>query len=604
MTFDEKVIKLVKERSNALSSKKGLLEAETNATEERDFNYRYLFGYDGDAGINDLISSYAMEMYTGTGRDFASPILRNNNDNDWRNRLILAVTIPGDGDIYLDSNANGVADKTINPASQWLNNNSDNGTTTGGLVALATAVDTANGTSASLYKDGRGSFASQPQAIAHRNSTQGTGLRGRRTENSEVYDVYVDPDTFWYVGQSGIDDPHYFNDPDRLNLLTALTSIINGITAYITQMESILPLISSITADGNQLFLDMDAKSDSHFVTSILGDPTDIETLKSSLETYRTQAQNYYNYFNQFSASDDISGQSGYNKTTFDSYINSGIPALTTNIKNALTNRSTSILSKLGTISSGLKKYRYFWVVENIKKPVSPLIILQSVAGALDDTQQAIDNANTALNLLFGDPDKYVGTPKLLSVSYNPVIHPVTFNVVTGRIHLIWSIIFFANKYKVYRKDITEGEIPSNDNWDETHFLEHHTEIDTDINAITGILYDESYEQDKTYIYRIQALDSNESPASPLSRMDSFDSKSLQSSIYDYLNELSFDSIIDGLISLSSEHELKKDNYIAILNLGYYRIAYINIDGSIQLESTSINIGPGTLAKAFGVIEA
>lgn len=606
MTFLEKLENLRNSRTLALNSKKSLLDAQATAEEGRDFNYRYLFGYDGDIGINDLIALYYQEMYLGVGRGSTTPSLKDNLDITWKTRLELSITTAGDGSIYPDSNSDGVADKQINTYSAWLLNNGDNGIETGGIVALCTAVKNTVGSDATQTANGRGPFGSNPAAIAHAEATKGSGLNGKRTENSDVYSIGIPPDELYYVGQNGTDYPHYFNTPERTNLLAQLLTVKSGIDSYITKIEGISNTITSIDNDENQLFADMQINDESHFATNILGDPSDISALTTTLDGYQDDIDTYYAYFSQFTPSDNISDQSGYNQTTFNTNLDN-VTTLMNSITSSLQNRADDVLDKSGSITQGLKKYRYFWIAENIRKPISPLLTLNGIESSLVDIEQWIDNANEALGILLNNADQYISTPVVYATCPDPLIDPKTGEIDTTRIKIIWSPIIFVPKYKIYRKDIT-GLSPNNDEWAETYFYLWHIKLNEETNQIRAIYYDESFNTGKLYQYRIQAYDGNsEGDASELDQIDdNFESKSLQSNCYDPINIYNITSITNGLI-IASGHNIEEGDYVAIIGTsvnGYYLVDYIDPDNNIQLASTSINSGNiGQVAKAYGIIQ-
>lgn len=603
MTFLEKLRKLVNDRCIALTSKKSLLDSQKNAEEERDFNYEYLFGKNTFDGINDLISLYYQEAYSGVGRETTTPVLRNNTNSDWETRLELAATTAGDGSIYPDSNGDGVADKEVDTSSAWLVNNGDDSVDTSGLAGTCTNVKSTCGVSASQTGNNRGPFGSEELAEAHRDSTNGSGLLGKRTENSEIIDN--DPD--WYVGENGTDYPDYYDTTERTNLLTYLQTIITNLGNYNDLLDDLTEFITEINNEENQLFSDMNILSDSHFSTNIIGDLTDISSTKSSLTSYRSEVQTAYDYFNSFTASTDISGQSGYSQATFNAWLTTTLPALMDNIIGVLQGRSDDLLTKLGTISTGLKKYRYFWILEQIKKPTSPLIILDSIDTAISDAESNIEKANNILNLLINNVNQYITEPLLVSVSKNSLYNPLTGIEEIPRIGLIWVPSIFCPKYKIYRRTFLPTETPNNSNWSETYLYDWHVDQDEDTGYITSVFFDTSFTENIVYQYRVQAVDSeSEGDTSPLDRADLFDSKSNQSWLYNPIDQYNVTSIVDGKIIVSTEHDFTAGQYIVLIdtgsNNGYYRIQYINTDGSIQLENIELNVSEGKIALAYGIL--
>lgn len=614
MTFDEKVIKKLQDRSLALTQKVSIETNELNLEAERDFNYQYLFGDGVHIGINNLISLYYQELHSTVGRETSTPSLRLDILTSWANRLEQAITLAGDRSIsspvsdaiYPDPANNGVAVQDLNVNSSWFNNNGDDGNQTGGIVGNIISLQ-ANGVgvNATQTGNGRGPFSTQSEAEAHRDATRGSGLRGRRTENSEVYQYLID--SLWYVGQSGTDNPHYYNAPERTSLLNGLSGLISNLEdggTVQTLLDNIQTELEDIENGDNVLFSEAGANIDPDIESQLLTDINEIPTYKDVLDTTvgdsadpitSTTLWGYYNYFNQFTAGNNISAQSGYNQTTFNNNLSSLYSFLSPLIS-VLQSRSSSIPAKLGSRTEGLKKWRFFWLKENIEKPVSPLVSLNGIEGAKTSNAKNINNANDSLEILFpNQQERWILVPQLFAAYYNPVRDKETFEPIIEINELIWSGQPHASKYVIYRKELEDvSEFEDNwvdgiiDDWDikneETGFvLTTYQDIGTD--------------PSKTYVYRVQTFDEENDPSNPIT-------SSLQSRLYSIQTAADAQDIVDGVVTFSDIHDFSVGQFVYIQDTGIYRIEFVS-NTTITLEDISIqSVDSVTVFVAQSVVPA
>jgi len=138
MTFEEKVLKLLDNRSNALVSKKGTFQSETEAEAERDFNNEYLFGDGTDEGVVNILEAYYKEMNIGVGRTSSAPALQGGvgaSKTSYLSQFTNAVDLNGDSASgFYPPDAYGIGAQNINMSSIWFTTSGDNGQTTGGIV--------------------------------------------------------------------------------------------------------------------------------------------------------------------------------------------------------------------------------------------------------------------------------------------------------------------------------------------------------------------------------------------------------------------------------------------------------------------------------------
>lgn len=589
-SYQEKIDNAREKRETALISKKGVYDNEAQLQNERDFHYRYLFGYSGNEGINDIISAYYQEMYIGVGRGSTTPNLRLNNNSDWTSRLESSITIEGDGSIYPDSDSNGVADDEINESSPWFTNNGDDGVNTGGAVADANAVETAIGTKGPLGQSSSETF--------------GTGVLGYRFVDNFPISNTTDPETgdpITLYGDGTYDiyqgQGDWYNDPQKTTFESSLSTLISSLTSYKSQIQTIRGYLEKINNDNNQLFSEVE-------MSAPTGDISTISSLETTIQSYIDSLNSELSYFSQFTASDDITGQSGYDRTTFDNKLESTIPTLLSNIISTLQNRASNVPGLLGSTSSGLKQWRLFWISELIVKPDGALYALNGIGQAKIQANKKVENANISLNTLFGTPTEYFARPTITALYPNNIFNE-DGSIAQLRNELLWIGSPAANKYRIYRRPLS-GTPLNNTEWPSTYEYKWHVDYNPDSNMINPLLVDTNVSSGNTYVFRVAIYDTNEGTTSPINRTDSFNSSSLQSNIYDEDHPISFTGIVNGAITLLSEPErFVAGKFLLLLNSngtdGFYQIE--SIAGlTVTLVDKTVNATTGEIYSAPSII--
>lgn len=595
MTYDEFIVKKQEDRGSALTAKKGILDTQVQLEEERDFEYRFLFGEGTDEGLNDLFALFYAEAYYEIGRTTNKPSLKDNDDEDWTDRFELCVGTAGDDATgFYPPDAYGVGAKDFNLNSEWIRANGDGGETTGGLVGGAIgSAKSACGLAASENANGRGPFATEELANAHRDATKGTGAYGKRTANSEVYfDVGS-----WYVGQSGIDTPDYYTGAEKSTFEAALLSLKSELDTYKTQLNTLKAALQKI-ANGDNALME-EGKMTADMPT---GDVSNIDTLLGQLTTHQLTLQDFYDYFHP------ITNTTSGTRAAFNAQLEACYAELSS-ISSLVANRAVAVLSTttLGALdgSSGMRKWRLFWVQQLIGKPQSPIVSLDGIDASLAETAKALLTLDSALNTIFGDTTKYLSTPEMLSVYANPILDEEG-NYVAPRAMAIWSGEPFTTKYKIFRKELPAT--PSNVAWEDVDcVIDWVVTVDPESGAIQLWYDDETAEPGKTYQYRVQAFDADGTvgDASPLSRMDSFNSSSIQSPCYDETKEYSIESVVGGMVTVSEKHSIEEGTYVALVGTAYdgnYLVAAVT-ETKVGLSGEPFSTGAGgKLYPAKGIV--
>jgi len=611
MTFEEKEKKILENRGTSLLGYSGALNSEANMKDERDLNDTFLFGDGVDIGIVNILELYYKELNISIGRTTSSPAMQNgigSSQSAWKARFKSAVSKSGDGSLYLDVDPeDGIGDQDINENSVWFTTNDDNGETEGGIVADlidGSDIKVAIGEAASQNANGRGSFTTNSEAEAHRDETKGTAILGKRTENSEIYSET----TVYYVGENGIDNPHWYNTPEKTNFESAMQSIISSLNTYKSHIDTIEENLQTIADGNNDLFETSNMSGDAP-----TNDISKIQTLKSNVQTHIDNLQAELNYFSSFTASNDISSQTGYNKTTFDNKLTTTVPNILNNIKTTLQGRETDVNSAISynNTTSGIRKWLVFWVKENILKPDAPYVGLDGIANALSQAEAGIKKANESLITLYGsDTGKWIARPNNAYAYQNNILNEETGEV-TKRINDFgWIGPVYVNKVEVYRKEISSSNIiPDNTNWGSEDLYTTLTSFDPEVGIIKQIYQDDdaSLAQGQVYIYRAQVYDTNDEVER--TRLDpDYNSNSLQSEIYDEGNSFSFSSIVNGVFTFTDPDDLSDfsaNAFVAITGTsssdGFYRVEKLS-GKEITLFDKTINDGSGNVSKAFGIV--
>jgi len=645
MTFQEKVDALKQDRTNTISAIRGINSSEVDLQESIDFNNQYLFGDGTHLGVVNFLELYYSELNLAVGRIATTPALHNGLDstkNSWTSQFNSAVTTAGDGSLYLDGNSDGIADENINNSSAWLFQNGDQGQTNAGIKSEISSINSALGASASnnsdsrisdyIYTSGDGTglddtvdalLAAQTRA----QSDRGSGLLGKRTQNADensefvvepdpltgTQEIYTEEDPsdpgFWRytVGYNGADTPHYFAEPERSNLINALDSIIIELQSYEAKIIEIEGYITSVDNGTNALFSEAGMDNDIDTATELIN----LGNLKTQIQSLITDYQSQSSYFSVFTASTDISGQVGYIEADFNNRLNTTISGLNSTLTSELNSRVTEVESFINlsdaTLTLGFRKWLYFWVKENIQKPVSPYISLNGIGVAKTSQQNSLSNQNATLNTVSGNAEEYLVNAPMIGAFPNPKLDENGI-ILQQRVNLLWLGYPAANKYKIFRSPRSSIVSITNDNWTDATLLSWIITVNEDSGSIDIEYLDTTFLANTLYIYRVQAFDSTgDGPSSPLPRIDSFDSSSLQSKIYDEANGVALTDITSGRMTVPEGHEFQSGSWVYIVADDFsveefYLVSAVTED-TVILENTSLNLGASTIYRTFGVIQ-
>lgn len=474
----------------AIGSIRSLRTERETQEENRDYVYSVLFG-NADPGIISFFG-YAYSLANDLiGRSSTSPNQTSDNGGEsaWKSKLESAVTTTGDDDIYPTDNTTGIAEDEINENSDWFGDNGDDGVDSGGIIPKLEDVLEVIGEEASDNSDGRGPFEDESAAESHRDSTRGSGLLGKRTENSVIYSEGIDP-VEWYVGQDGIDTPDFYED----DIETALSELISEISSIRSTISNQLSEIQKVLDEENDVFVEAEIDVEPDFISWV----SDLESLDATLESIEDDAQEALDYFNQFDPDDDISEQSGYDQSEFDE----NLIDLQLDISDWETNIQNGTESTLDHLNN-LRDYRLFWVKQLIKKPESPMISLYGLQSAFSQAQSKLDREKQDLFEVGDDPDSWLPIASVVASYWNPKLDDDTGEVLEHRSNLQWLGSAAHNTYEIYRKEIEEVSDPEEE-WVLGDPHEVRTEFSEDSGMIPPLFLDTDVEEGKIYAYRIR----------------------------------------------------------------------------------------------------
>lgn len=648
MTYEEKVKKILEQRETALLGIDGVLKSEAALKEERDLNEDFLFGDGTNLSPINILEMYYEEMNVSVGRTSSAPALQGgvgSSEASWKSRFQSAITLSGDGSIYLDSDGDGIADNEVNSNSIWFTNNSDNGETNNGIYNNVTSlIAPAIGTPANQTGNDRTNGvtytddlpSAQAAALAKAQAERGTALLGRRSQNSDEDDTpivvtaltgtneieilnvesqvsdgeggYITQNDYTiHIGSNGQDHINYYTGTERTNFENALTNLRNAIRdTYKPKVTALQTELQKINNGENYLF-DVASMNEQE----LIDDLTNVNNLISALDNHINDLDLQLEYFTGFTGGVDLTEQTttvdgavvDYNKTDFDDRLNNQVPSLVSAIENTLSNRIAQIETaiSLGDSTKSLRKWIVFWAIENIGKPSGPLVGLKGISEAYAQAEAGVKKANNSALVLFGtNRNLYISTPTGIYTFQDNVFDDNTWQVVKRRNAFGWVGPVYCNMFKIYRKNITRNsESPNNDNWSEVNLYDAKVEIDENSGIINQLYIDEdpNIKVGDVYLYRVSGFDTNETVTigseniSPQKAMlDTFDNQpsgSKQSRVYNEDNLFNFSSMNNGVFTFENPNEKEvdfgNDDYIAIVNS-------TGLNGFYKIESIDNNV--------------
>lgn len=591
-------------RSRKIGSIHGLNGAEDEKEEVRDYFYSLLFG-NSDLGVMDYFTPAYSIAYNLVGFDTSKPSLRQGNDSDWKNQFEQAVTQSGDDEFYL-TDANGLGESEINESTAWLNDNDPNGTTNQGYVPQLNSLSDVVGSEVTVNADARGGFSTQTEAETQRDTDRGyaEGSKGSdyllnyRTENSEVYQDISD--SLWYVGENGLDQPDYFNDPERQALLDELTQTSTNAQSAIDDLNSYKTLLQAFLNEENEIMNEAEIDQDTNITSDTQSLITDIDTAISNIGGHKTAIDDLYTYFNGFTAANDISGQTGYTQSEFNTKLSDTVTEASSTISTYQTTQS-NIISHFGNLTSGWRSARYFWIKQAIKKPDGPMYQLNGISNSRTSTYNDLDDATNDLSAIESNQNRWLPKPITIAAFYEPNIDDETGNILQKRSHILWQGNQGANLYEIRRIEVSNlPTAPNNvDSWPSPTVIKM-TELNPDSGLVVTSYVDSGVTGGTEYAYAVKAFDIDDLDVN-IPRIDSFDSGSAASSVYDENTSFTVslvEEIPSGLrLTLNEEHEFSAGEHIYIDGLGFARIISISngriiISGYIQSQLTGATVYP------------
>jgi hypothetical protein len=559
MTFDEKIIQLKTDRSNAINSKVSILAAQANALDEDIFNNKFLWGDGTDNGIQQLYKLYLEEKNIEKGRTFTHPSLANyikgTSSTGWEGELNTAISTIGDSPNGFYNS--GALSTILDMNAYWINTNGE-GTENLGFIALAGQITT--DIAAALLSWGP-------------------------TEKANL-----------------------------LASITALRTNINSSSSYQTKLTAIYNEVNDILTGGNLLYTEAGMTAD------VYDDRTGITTLKSTLDTYCGSSGDlyavgvgpytlygFYNYYNGIPPNPPPPIPPPPNlpppPPALQSFTDLG--TLITNITSTINTRFSSIdTNSFGpvypTTYTKLRKWRFFWINSRIGKPLASLINYNGMSGAITNANTALANANMQLDVILGtaNREEYIPTPTLFVAFENHIRNDASV-ITQRRTGIAYDGQQHATEYKIYRRTVTSTPL-SNAQWGDSEY--DSITLPADINPDTGFLKNIYTDEDvgfaigQKFCYRIRTRDTVN---------DSFSSGSEESKVYDDTTTYTFTNIVAGKFSIiEADHKIKPGMYIIILGTtvnGFYRVLTVN-NASVTVDQAINYTGAGTVNPANSVV--
>lgn len=539
--MDNKVDQLLESRLIALSQKKGAILTEEATQSEIDTIQKYLFGDGGYGGLIDLLALYAKELNDLRASTFSAPSLHSGpSKSSWVNQFKLAVRVQGDGaGGFFPPDSNGIGQEEINTSTAWLTNN---GYSEGsaGLYTLLSNLESAR-----------------------------DALWQKRIE------VYPPGDP----SEGLVIDPYYYSNPEKSNLLNAIQAVSSFLNTYGSDLESLKGSIDLIKGGSSPIFSYLNIMDDVTAVPQALIDEVD------ALETFYSNAYPYFNTVVSNSASE----------ATINAYLDPSSSDATRSfvlkeavVESYITTRTATLKSRMGftDLTTGIKKWIYFFIRLLIEKPSSPYGTLVGIGTSIDQAKKKLLSLWDMLGMLFGDPDQYVLAPQMIATYVMPDENAPLGN----KVEVVFQTIPCVPQTKIWRKQITPEEVLSNDQWVESGSIEV---IETVESENPVLLYSDTSipeREGQLFAYRVSLHDAG------TYRIDLEDSGSNQSDLLG--KEISFTKNSDYEIEILN-HDFAVGGLFYISGSGTYRIL-----GTTQNTITVDRIisGSGNLQRLFGVV--
>ena len=531
-------------RATALSSLSSSFKEKESKEEELEFYYKYLFGDGGsNIGVINILEIYYRELNISVGRTTSRPALQegiNSSKNLWISVFDNAIRSQGDdaNGFYPPDTQTNIGDLNFNTDSNFLTTNGDNGETQGGIVA--NIINVINNL-----------IGSPADASTGKTSPDfGVGIIGQRTADNtpNTLTPVGEGDPVTTFGDGNIDNPHWYNNVLKRDFESALRGIINALSSYKSYIANTKNLLQFIKDGKNSLF--EEAKMSENMP---IDDINRITTLENSIQNLADNLQEELDYFSSFVASDDISNQPNYNKNVFDNKLQNTVPNLLNSIRTTLQSRANVVRTNIdfNNIEGSFRKWLVFWIKQAIGKFDGALVSINGIRdNTIPNAEKSLENANEAIETLFGDDfTRFLIRPEVFAAFYNPEINEETGEEISKNVGLIWSANLAANKYNIYRRNVTTNTtLLSNDTqWPESERIRQLI----DMNEAETMVKSDFTDRDLNpgiYVYRVRSFDTNEAPIAS-NRLDNKNTSSPQSNIVG--NTYTIESISENRIKLT-----------------------------------------------------
>jgi hypothetical protein len=529
MAIEIKIAQLKEKRNLSLITKKNALDSRDEFQGEIDLNNTYLFE------INRAISLWAEHAYLAFGYDTTEPSIRDPNNDFWVNRQEIASTRDGDSSDVI-STYGGVNSEAIFPIDS------------NGFAALelnTNAIVLTTNRPLTMFTDGIYNLIDTITSAAQ-------ALYDARTEDLSA--------------PAGPDNPTFWNS----TLETAFNNTIAVAVDLINNTRDIERYIDGILNNTNTLITDLNIRNDRPFFAKIADEKVGIRTVFTTIVAFRDFLKERRDYFETgFTTEQDRTTD----LLTLISDLNAEKPFFET--------RKDDALNIIGSdIENDFTKYRYFWLDQNIGKPLGPQFALNSFLSSIEDSTEQEEIANGAFDIFLIESDEWITTPEILSVVSSD-----------DNTSLVLSFLgtLFANKYRVYRNEVTPTLKNTIVLGDSTNPIAWHVTPNEEQTFVEFSFTDSTVEHGKNYLYRIQTFDTREGDDSIFDRTGSINSSSLQSDIIPPSSELiHVDSIVNGV--LTTDTDLSPSTFYLLANNKVIRVLTNNGDNTYNIDDNTIEL--------------
>lgn len=606
-------------RSIALNAEATLKVAQDIALNIDDFNQKYLIGdtsVNYNAGVDQLIWYYYKEKNYENGTYYTAPSATSYPlwTTGWLTIDNNAQSPSGDGlNGLFPPDQNGAASQIMNTNSMYLLYNGEITSTTGGLVGACassvlaigdSATNPAQITSAYIYlfpQDAINAAISYLYGGVNLTKT-GRGLMGRRTQNITISTAFSTPNYAYVIGNAGgnKENPTFYSnaaDPNgyeanvKSNFLNGISSLLtsgDSNSLYQIHLRNLRDQLRIINNSQNPLFVS------AGMTTDVTDTASSVDTLLQTLGgntgnkndvVAQATLWGFYNYFVSASG----------NEAQFDSYlynlkslINGTISSIFSNRANVIDDHTSNTF--LGTITSKLRKWRYFWINERLGKPTGSYNTYYAISNAITSSTSQVTNAEAPLKTLFGNTRsahlQYIPTPNSLACYTYPLIDATTGAIVRRRGGFAFDGQQHATAYRIYKTPVppySSANLSADTTWDDVAtYYTTQTSINSSTGFVNNIFIDSGDSiAGQKFLYRVKVVDWTYTISGDTCM-------SLFSHLYNASVAQNYAGSADSTIHFGFSHPFKVGNYVLLQNTissnGFYKV--------IGSGDTSIKVTP------------